>query len=206
MDMLMILLGIVVFMLVLFSGLFVVFGLGFLVILLLSVYVGLDIVIDIVVDKVYLVIDFDILVVILLFILVVQFIFVIGMGKWLFSVVEVFLWWLCGGLGVVIVGSSGVFFVMMGLSFVLLLIMGLIVILELCKVGYGEFKIVVVIMVGGILGSMILFSIVMIVYGYFIDELISKLFMVGVIFGLLLILLYLLFMVFIGYVEYVLLV
>ena len=202
MDTLMILLGIVVFMLVLLSGLPVAFGLGFLAILLLSAYVGPDTATDIAVDKAYSAIDSDILVAIPLFILAAQLISATGMGKRLFSAAEVFLWRLRGGLGVATIGSSGVFSAMTGSSFVSSSTMGLIAIPELRKAGYGESKIAAAITAGGTLGSMIPPSIVMIVYGYLTDESISKLFMAGVIPGLLLILLYSLFMVFTGHAEH----
>ena len=149
MDTLMILLGIVVFMLVLLSGLPVAFGLGFLAILLLSAYVGPNTATDIAVDKAYSAIDSDILVAIPLFILAAQLISATGMGKRLFSAAEVFLWRLRGGLGVATIGSSGVFSAMTGSSFVSSSTMGLIAIPELRKAGYGESKIAAAITAGG---------------------------------------------------------
>lgn len=196
MDALIILLGMVVFLLVLLSGLPVAFGLGFLAILLLSAYVGPDIATDIALDKAYSAIDSDILVAIPLFIFAAQLISATGIGKRLFTAAERFLWRLRGGLGVATIGSSGVFSAMTGSSFVSSSTMGLIAIPELRKAGYSETKIASAITAGGTLGSMIPPSIVMIVYGYLTDESISKLFMAGVIPGVLLIVLYSLFMVF----------
>lgn len=202
MDTLIILGGLVVFMLILVSGLPVAFGLGFLAIILLSIYVGPDTATDIAIDKAYSAIDSDILVAIPLFILAAQLISATGIGKRLFSAAEVVLWRLRGGLGVATIGSSGIFSAMTGSSFVSSSTMGLIAIPELRKSGYSEPKIAAAITAGGTLGSMIPPSIVMIVYGYLTDESISKLFMAGVIPGLLLIMFYSLFMMFTGHSEH----
>lgn len=202
MDELMLILGIVVFLLVLLSGLPVAFGLGFLAILLLSAYVGMDKATDIAVEKAYSSIDSDILVAIPLFILAAQLISATGMGKRLFSAAEVFLWRLRGGLGVATIGSSSVFSAMTGSSFISASTMGLVAIPELRRAGYSETKIASAITAGGTLGSMIPPSIVMIVYGYLTDESISKLFMAGVIPALLLMLLYSLFMMYGGHNEH----
>ncbi|WP_026377358.1 TRAP transporter large permease [Aestuariibacter salexigens] len=201
MDGLMIFLGMLVFMLVLLSGLPVAFGLGFLAILLLSTYVGPDKATDIAVEKAYSSIDSDLLVAVPLFILAAQLISATGMGKRLFNAAEVFLWRLRGGLGVATIGSSGIFSAMTGSSFISASTMGLVAIPELRRAGYGEAKIASAITAGGTLGSMIPPSIVMIVYGYLTDESISKLFMAGIIPGLLLITLYSAFMMYTGRAE-----
>lgn len=179
-----------VFLLVLASGLPVGFGLGFIALGLLTLYTDLDTAVSTGVEKAYTALDSNILVAIPLFILAAQLISETGMGKRLFDAAKSFLWRQKAGLAVATIASSGVFSAMTGSSFVSASTMGLIAIPELRKAGYSDKMISAAITAGGSLGSVIPPSIVMIVYGYLTDESIGKLFMAGMLPGLLLIVLY----------------
>lgn len=134
--------------------------------------------------------DSSVLVAIPLFILAAQLISATGMGKRLFDAARVFLGRLKSGLGIATIASSGVFSAMTGSSFVSASTMGLIAIPELRRAKYTDTLISAAIISGGPLGSVIPPSIVMIVYGYLTDESIARLFMAGMIPGILLITLY----------------
>jgi C4-dicarboxylate transporter DctM subunit len=88
------------------------------------------------------------------------------------------------------IASSGVFSAMTGSSFVSASTMGLIAIPELRRARYSDTIISASITAGGSLGSVIPPSIVMIIYGYLTEESIAKLFMAGMVPGILLIILY----------------
>ncbi|MCC5902275.1 MAG: TRAP transporter large permease [Halomonas sp.] len=181
---------VITFLLVMASGLPVGFGLGFLGIALLTTYIGLDSATSISVEKAYSAMDSSILVAIPLFVLAAQLISATGMGKRLFDAAKSFLWWSKSGLGIATISSSGVFSAMTGSSFVSASTMGLIATPELRRAGYSDSLIAASITAGGSLGSIIPPSIVMIIYGYLTDESIGKLFMAGIVPGILLILLY----------------
>ncbi|MDR5858820.1 TRAP transporter large permease [Halomonas eurihalina] len=181
---------VITFLLVMASGLPVGFGLGFLGIALLTTYIGFDAAASISVEKAYAAMDSSILVAIPLFVLAAQLISETGMGKRLFDAAKSFLWWSKSGLGIATISSSGVFSAMTGSSFVSASTMGLIATPELRRAGYSDSLIAASITAGGSLGSVIPPSIVMIIYGYLTDESIGKLFMAGIVPGIMLILLY----------------
>ncbi len=181
---------VIAFMLILLSGLPVGFGLGFLGLGLLSFYTDFDMAMATGVEKVYTQLDSSVLVAIPLFILAANLISVSGMGKRLFDAAKAFLGKMRGGLGAATVVSSGVFAAMTGSSFVSASTMGLIAIPELRKARYSDAMISASIVSGGSLGSVIPPSLVMIIYAFLTDESVSKLFMAGVIPGLLLIVFY----------------
>ena len=181
---------IVVFLLVLASGLPVGFGLGFLALGLMTAYTDFDMAMSMGIEKAYASLDSSVLVAVPLFILAAQLISETGMGKRLFDAAKAFLGRFKSGLGIATIASSGVFSAMTGSSFVSASTMGLIAIPELRKAKYSDALISAAITAGGSLGSVIPPSIVMIVYGYLTDESIGKLFMAGMIPGFLLIFLY----------------
>ncbi len=181
---------VIAFLLVLASGLPVGFGLGFIAIGLLTLYTDPSTAVTTGVEKAYTALDSSILVAIPLFILAAQLISETGMGKRLFDAAKAFLWRRKSGLAVATIASSGVFSAMTGSSFVSASTMGLIAIPELRKAGYSDRMISAAITAGGSLGSVIPPSIVMIVYGYLTDESVGRLFMAGMIPGLILIVLY----------------
>lgn len=181
---------IVAFLLVLASGFPVGFGLGFLGLGLLTFYTGLDRAMGMGIERVYLSLDSSVLVAIPLFIFAAQLISETGMGKRLFDAARVFLGRMRSGLGTATIASSGVFAAMTGSSFVAASTMGLIAIPELRKARFSDMLIAAAITAGGSLGMVIPPSIIMIVYGYLTDESIGKLFMAGMIPGMILIVLY----------------
>ncbi len=181
---------IAVFLLILASGFPVGFGLGFFAIGLITVYLGVDMGLTMSIGKAYHALDSSILVAIPLFIFAAQLIAATGMGKQLFDAAKAFLGKAKAGLGIGTILSSGLFAAMTGSSFVSASTMGLIAIPELKKAKYKDSLIAATITAGGSLGSVIPPSIVMILYGYLTDESIGKLFMAGMIPGLLLIMLY----------------
>jgi len=181
---------IVVFLLVLASGLPVGFGLGFLALGLMTAYTDFDMAMSMGIEKAYASLDSSVLVAVPLFILAAQLISETGMGKRLFDAAKAFLGRFKSGLGIATIASSGIFSAMTGSSFVSASTMGLIAIPELRKAKYSDALISAAITAGGSLGSVIPPSIVMIVYGYLTDESIGKLFMAGMIPGFLLIFLY----------------
>jgi C4-dicarboxylate transporter DctM subunit len=178
------------FLLVLASGIPVGFGLGVLAFGILTAYMGLDAAMTTGVSKAYASLDTSTLVAIPLFILAAQLIAESGMGKRLFDAARSFLGRYKSGLGPATVVSSGVFSAMTGSSFVAASTMGLIAIPELRKARYSDTIIAASISAGGSLGSVIPPSLVMIIYGYLTDESVGKLFMAGMIPGLVLIFLY----------------
>ncbi len=180
----------VVFLLVLASGIPVGFGLGILAFGILTAYMGFDSAMSTGVSKAYASLDTSTLVAIPLFILAAQLISETGMGKRLFDAAKTFMGRFRSGLGPATVVSSGVFSAMTGSSFVAASTMGLIAIPELRKARYSDAVIAAAISAGGSLGSVIPPSLVMIIYGYLTDESVGKLFMAGLIPGLVLILLY----------------
>jgi C4-dicarboxylate transporter, DctM subunit len=181
---------IVVFLLVLASGIPVGFGLGILALGILTFYMGFDPALSTGVSKAYASLDTSTLVAIPLFIFAAQLIAETGMGKRLFDAARAFMGRFRSGLGPATVLSSGVFSAMTGSSFVAASTMGLIAIPELRRAKYSDAVIAAAISSGGSLGSVIPPSIVMIVYGYLTDESVGKLFMAGMIPGLVLIFLY----------------
>ncbi|KJS31539.1 MAG: hypothetical protein VR64_10825 [Desulfatitalea sp. BRH_c12] len=181
---------VIVFLMVLASGIQVGFGLGFLALGLMTIYTDLDTALSTGVEKAYASLDTSTLVAIPLFILTAQLISETGMGKRLFDAAKAFMGRMRSGLGAATILSSGVFAAMTGSSFVSASTMGLIAIPELRKARYTDTMIAAAITAGGSLGSVIPPSLVMIVYGYLTDESVGKLFMAGMIPGFLLIFLY----------------
>ncbi len=180
----------ILFLLVLASGIPVGFGLGVLAFGILTAYLGFDAAMSTGVSKAYASLDTSTLVAIPLFILAAQLIAESGMGKRLFDAARAFMGRFKSGLGPATVVSSGVFSAMTGSSFVAASTMGLIAIPELRKARYSDTIIAASISAGGSLGSVIPPSLVMIIYGYLTDESVGKLFMAGMIPGLVLIFLY----------------
>lgn len=181
---------VIVFLLILASGLPVGFALGFLGLGLMTFYQDFGMAMGMGVEKAYTALDSSVLVAIPLFVLAAAFISASGMGKRLFDSAKAYLGNLRGGLGSATVVSSGVFAAMTGSSFISASTMGLIAIPELRKAKYTDSMISASIVSGGSLGSVIPPSIVMIIYAFLTDESVGKLFMAGIIPGLLLIIFY----------------
>ncbi|HCY85756.1 MAG TPA: hypothetical protein DHV36_11530 [Desulfobacteraceae bacterium] len=178
------------FLLILFSGLPVGFGLGVLAFAVLCVYAGPETALNIGVEKAYASLNTDVLVAIPLFVLAAQLISATGMGKRLFDAARAVMGSSRAGLGAATIASSGVFSAMTGSSFVAASTMGLIAIPELRKARFSDTAISSAICAGGSLGAVIPPSLVLIIYGFLTDESIGKLFMAGLIPGFLLMFFY----------------
>ena len=181
---------IIAFLLILGSGIPVGFGLGVLALGIMTAYADIDTALGLCIDQAYASLDTDVLVAIPLFVLAAQLISATGMGKRLFDAAKACMGGFRSGLGAATIASSGVFSAMTGSSFVSASTMGLIAIPELRRAKYTDTLISSAIAAGGSLGSVIPPSLVMIIYGYLTDESIGKLFMAGVIPGILLMVLY----------------
>ncbi|MBU2431747.1 MAG: TRAP transporter large permease subunit, partial [Proteobacteria bacterium] len=181
---------VIVFLLVLASGMPVGFGLGFLGMGLLIALSDMDTALGISMEKTYTAMDSSILVSIPLFVLAAQLIGESGMGKRLFDAAKTFLGKFKAGLGMATVTSSALFSAMTGSSFVAASTMGLIAIPELKRAKYPDFLTSAAITAGGSLGAVIPPSIILIIYGYLTDESIGKLFAAGMVPGILLVILY----------------
>ncbi len=179
-----------IFILILASGLPVGFGLGFLAMGMVTMNVGVDTGLSMIVDKGYSALDSSLLVSLPMFIFTAQLISENGMGKRLFDAAKIFLGRFKAGLGVGTIFSSALFAAMTGSSFVSAATMGLIGIPELRKARYSDALISATITAGGSLGSIIPPSILLILYGFLTDESIAKLFIAGVIPGIILVILY----------------
>lgn len=181
---------ILAFLLILGSGIPVGFGLGVLALGIMTAYTDVDTAMSVCIDQAYASLDTDVLVAIPLFVLAAQLISATGMGKRLFDAAKAMMGGFRSGLGAATIASSGVFSAMTGSSFVSASTMGLIAIPELRRAKYSDSLISAAIAAGGSLGSVIPPSLVMIIYGYLTDESIGKLFMAGIIPGVLLMVLY----------------
>jgi len=178
---------IIVFCLILASGFPVGFGIGFFALGITSFYMGPDLGLSTCVETAYHALDSSVLVALPLFVFTAQLISESGMGKRLFNMARAFLGGFTSGLGVGTIISSGFFAAMTGSSFISASTMGLIAIPELKKAKYSDTLIAATITAGGSLGSVIPPSILLILYGFLTDESIGKLFMSGVVPGLLMI-------------------
>ncbi len=181
---------IVAFLLVFFSGLPVGFGLGVLALAILSMYAGPETALSIGIEKAYASLNTDVLVAIPLFVLAAQLISATGMGKRLFDAARAVLGSSRSGLGAATIASSGVFSAMTGSSFIAASTMGLIAIPELRKAKFSDTMISSAICAGGSLGAVIPPSLVLIIYGFLTDESIGRLFMAGLVPGILLMIFY----------------
>lgn len=181
---------IVVFLLVLFSGLPVGFGLGVLALGILCAYTGPEVAFSVGIERAYTSLNTDVLVAIPLFVLAAQLISATGMGKRLFGAARAIMGKSRSGLGAATIASSGIFSAMTGSSFVAASTMGLIAIPELRKAKFSDTTISSAICAGGSLGAVIPPSLVLIIYGYLTEESIGRLFMAGMIPGILLMILY----------------
>jgi len=178
------------FFLILLSGFPVGFGLGFLAIGVSVIFTGVDMGLTHSIMKAYHALDTPILVAVPMFIFAAEIIGETGIGARLFQAARFWLGKYRAGLGIGTIMAGGLFAAMTGSSFVAAATIGLIAIPELRRAKYSDEMISTVISSGGSLGSIIPPSIAMIIYGYLTGESVSKLFMAGMIPGLLLMVLF----------------
>lgn len=108
-----------------------------------------------------------------------------GLTDGLFKLARKLLSWLPGGLGVATITGSGLFAAVSGSSVACAATMGRIAVPEMTKAGYQLGFSGSIVAIGGTVGSMIPPSIIMIIYGVFTQVSIAKLFLAGVLPGLL---------------------
>lgn len=113
-----------------------------------------------------------------------------GVGRDLFDAVQKWVGHWPGGLGVAALISCGLFSAISGSSVATAATVGTVAIPEMTKRGYGKGFTLGLLAAGGTLGILIPPSIPLIVYGVITEESIGKLFLAGVVPGLLLILLF----------------
>lgn len=113
-----------------------------------------------------------------------------GMTAGLFKAARVLLSWLPGGLAVASVGASAMFAAASGSSVATAAAMARIATPEMLKYNYDKGLATGVIAASGTLGSLIPPSILLILYGYFAEVSVGKLFMAGVLPGILSALIY----------------
>ena len=113
-----------------------------------------------------------------------------GVGRDLFEAVQKWVGHWPGGLGVAALLSCGIFSAISGSSVATAATVGTVAIPEMTRRGYGKGFTLGLLAAGGTLGILIPPSIPLIVYGVITEESIGKLFLAGVVPGLLLILLF----------------
>jgi len=113
-----------------------------------------------------------------------------GMGSQLYRAARAFLGHIRGGLGIATICACGVFAAICGNSQITAMTIGRISFPEMRKAGYADTLAVGGIGAGGGIGIMIPPSVGFIVYGMLTEQSIGKLFMAGIVPGLLLIVLY----------------
>ena len=128
--------------------------------------------------------------VVILFVLMGNFAFKSGISDELFSAVNAWIGRLRGGLALATIAACGGFAAISGSSVACAVTMGVVALPEMRKFRYSSALATGCIAAGGTLGILIPPSTIMILYGIITGESISKMFMAGVIPGLIQILLY----------------
>jgi len=175
----------IILLALLLSGIPVAFGLGFLGLSGLYFFMGTDLGLMQLPQKGYDALDSFILVALPLYILAARAILSTGMGARIFNLAKVWFGKRSSGLGIGTIFACGVDASMTGSSFVTATTMGLITMPELKKAGYKPSLTSGIIAAGGSLGGLIPPSIGLILYAALTDESTGKLFMAGVVPGIL---------------------
>lgn len=113
-----------------------------------------------------------------------------GLTSGLFSAMRILLSWLPGGLAIATVGASALFAAASGSSVATASAMSRISVPEMLKAGYDRGLATASVAASGTLGSLIPPSILLLLYGFFAEVSIGKLFIAGVIPGILSIVIY----------------
>ena len=175
----------IILLAILLSGIPVAFGLGFLGLAGLYFFMGTDLGLMQLPQKGYDALDSFILVALPLYILAARAILGTAMGARIFNMAKVWFGKRSSGLGIGTIFACGVDASMTGSSFVTATTMGLITMPELKKAGYKPSLTSGIIAAGGSLGGLIPPSIGLILYAALTDESTGKLFMAGVVPGIL---------------------
>jgi len=108
-----------------------------------------------------------------------------GLTEGLFRLARLWLSWLPGGLSIATIKGSALFAAVTGSSLACTAAMGRIAVPEMLKVGYDKGLATGTVAAAGTIGSMIPPSILLIIYGIFVEQPIGTLFLAGVLPGLL---------------------
>lgn len=133
-----------------------------------------------------------------LYILMSQILLKAGVGKDLYEVASKWLRHLPGGLGIATIVTCTIFSAISGSSVATAATVGMIAIPEMTRRGYDKKTVLGLLAGGGTLGILIPPSVPMIIYGSVTDESIGKLFIAGIVPGLLLSLLFMIYASLIG--------
>ncbi len=125
-----------------------------------------------------------------MFLLMGYFCYHAGLTDGLFRLARLWLSWLPGGLSVASIGGSSMFAAVTGSSLACTAAMGRIAVPEMLKRGYDKGLATGTIAAAGTIGSMIPPSILLIIYGIFVEQPISQLFLAAFVPGLLTALMY----------------
>ncbi len=120
-----------------------------------------------------------------MFLLMGYFCYHAGLTEGLFRLARLWLSWLPGGLSIATIKGSALFAAVTGSSLACTAAMGRIAVPEMLKVGYDKGLATGTVAAAGTIGSMIPPSILLIIYGIFVEQPIGKLFLGGVLPGLL---------------------
>ena len=127
----------------------------------------------------------DILLCLPLFLLMAEIVVVSGIGEDLFNSIKIWTGRLRGGVAAATVIGCGMFAAVSGSSTATIAAVGVIALVEMLRLGYEKSFASGTVGVGGTLGVMIPPSIIMILYGALADQSIGKLFIAGVVPGIL---------------------
>lgn len=167
------------------AGVPIAFVLTFLGILACLVWIGSGSIVQIV-QTFYGTCSSEILLCLPLFLLMAEIVVVAGIGKDLFNAIKIWTGRLRGGVAAATLTGCGLFAAVCGSSTATIAAVGMIALLEMLRLGYDKTFASGTVGVGGTLGVMIPPSIIMILYGALADQSIGKLFIAGVIPGILL--------------------
>ena len=137
-------------------------------------------------DLVYKYLDSDVMLAVPLYVMMGQILLTGGIGKKLYDFAGAWVRHWPGGLGIATVVSCAIFAAISGASMTTALTIGLIAIPEMVKRGYDKKLVLGLVAAGGSLGILIPPSIPMMLYGFITQESVSKLFIAGIIPGILL--------------------
>jgi C4-dicarboxylate transporter, DctM subunit len=137
-------------------------------------------------DLVYKAMDSDVMIAVPLYVLMAELLLVGGVGNKLYDFAGAWVRHWPGGLGVATTLSCAVFAAISGASITTALTIGMIAIPEMLKRGYDKKLVLGFVAAGGSLGILIPPSIPMMLYGFITGESVGKLFMAGMIPGVLL--------------------
>ncbi|MFC1902009.1 TRAP transporter large permease [Chloroflexota bacterium] len=120
-----------------------------------------------------------------LFMFMAHIVFSVGLGKDLYDFVSKWLGWLPGGLAIATVGACAIFAAVSASSIATAVTLGLVALPEMKKYNYDPKLSTAAVAAGGTMGVLIPPSAALILYGILTEESIGKLFMAGIIPGIL---------------------